>query len=273
MQLEILQQLPTTSTTNPPILFIHGAFSGAWCWQEYFLPYFAQQGYPAYAVSLRGHGNSPSSGWLAGIADYVADIVAVTEQWEKSPILVGHSMGGLVVQKYLQAQQPAKAAILMASVPPQGLSAASYYLAFTNPWLFWQLNLIQYASWQFATPFTFKRALFSNHTSEEVVYKYFSLMQGESHRAILDMLWFNLPNSHLKPQIPIQVLGAENDALFPPSLIEWTATAYETTAHIFPDMAHAMMLEPGWQQVADEILKWLVNCEFNLEYKAELCRG
>jgi pimeloyl-ACP methyl ester carboxylesterase len=259
MQLEILQQLPITSIANPPILFIHGAFSGAWCWQEYFLPYFAQQGYPAYAISLRGHGNSQGNTWLgfASIADYVADVLEVSRQWDKTPILVGHSMGGMVVQKYLEAHHPARAAILMASVPPQGLWASSSYLAFTDPWLFWQLNLIQYVSLQFATPLALRKALFSNNMSQEMVDKYLSLMQGESHRAILDMLWLNLPRSRLKPQIPVQVLGAENDAFFPPSLVEWTATAYETTPYIFPNMAHAMMLEPGWQQVADKILAWL----------------
>ncbi|MFB0951520.1 MAG: alpha/beta fold hydrolase, partial [Rhodospirillales bacterium] len=46
-------------TTAPPILFIHGAFAGAWCWDEYFLPWFANAGFDAYAIDLPGRRNRP----------------------------------------------------------------------------------------------------------------------------------------------------------------------------------------------------------------------
>ncbi|MBC7517162.1 MAG: alpha/beta hydrolase [Alkalinema sp. FL-bin-369] len=44
-------------TQRSPIFFVHGAWHAAWC-RENFLPYFANHGYAAYAVSLRGHGTS-----------------------------------------------------------------------------------------------------------------------------------------------------------------------------------------------------------------------
>jgi hypothetical protein len=53
------------------------------------------------------------------------------------------------------------------------------------------------------------------------------------------------------------VAGAVNDRIFKPSEIESTARAYDTGAVIFPDMAHDMMLEPGWKSVADSVLGWL----------------
>ena len=59
MTLEILSRLPKERTTHAPLLFVHGAYTGAWCWDEYFLPYFAERGFEAHAVSLRGHGASP----------------------------------------------------------------------------------------------------------------------------------------------------------------------------------------------------------------------
>jgi pimeloyl-ACP methyl ester carboxylesterase len=56
MQLEVLTNIKQV-TQRSPILFVHGAWHGAWCWEN-FLPYFADRGYGAYAVSLRGHGAS-----------------------------------------------------------------------------------------------------------------------------------------------------------------------------------------------------------------------
>ena len=42
----------------PPLLFVHGAYCAAWVWEEYFLPWFAQRGWNATAISLEGHGDS-----------------------------------------------------------------------------------------------------------------------------------------------------------------------------------------------------------------------
>lgn len=53
------------------------------------------------------------------------------------------------------------------------------------------------------------------------------------------------------------VLGAEMDAVFSVDEVEATARAYNTKAEIFNGMAHDMMLEPGWQLVAERILGWL----------------
>ncbi len=57
--------------------------------------------------------------------------------------------------------------------------------------------------------------------------------------------------------MPVLVLGAEGDAFFRPAAVRETAEAFGVEAHIFPDMAHAMMLEPRWRLVADTILEWL----------------
>ncbi|RLC08454.1 MAG: alpha/beta hydrolase, partial [Deltaproteobacteria bacterium] len=56
MKLEVISKYPKGKKHSVPILFIHGAFAGAWCWEEYFLPYFADHGYESHALSLRGHG-------------------------------------------------------------------------------------------------------------------------------------------------------------------------------------------------------------------------
>ena len=102
-RLEVLSRRPSAARNAPPILFVHGARHAAWCWDEYFLDYFAANGYAAHAVSLRGHGGSEGQSglWRHRIRDYVDDVAAVAAALPAAPIVVGHSMGGFVVQKFL----------------------------------------------------------------------------------------------------------------------------------------------------------------------------
>ncbi|MBK7417265.1 MAG: alpha/beta fold hydrolase [Dechloromonas sp.] len=60
--LEVFSCKPARKTGQPTLLFVHGAFAGAWMWTETFMPVLAEAGYPCYAVSLRGHGGSDGRG-------------------------------------------------------------------------------------------------------------------------------------------------------------------------------------------------------------------
>jgi pimeloyl-ACP methyl ester carboxylesterase len=257
-QLEIISRVPSFPTTRPTLLFIHGAFAGAWCWDEYFLPYFAQHGYPAHAMSLRGHGNSLGSELLlqASLEDYVDDVADVVKELPQPVVLIGHSMGGMVVQKYIELH-PVKAMVLMNSVPPTGLSSSSVYLSFTAPFLVQQLGIMQTMGPEYIALSAVKKALFSDNVPDSEVQRFFRHMQGESQRVIMDMSGFNLPMLSDEYHFPILVLGAENDAFFPTTVVNSTARLYRADKHIFANTAHAMMLEKTWREVADTMIAWL----------------
>ena len=72
--LEVIDKGSSSESHPTPLLFVHGAWHGAWCWDEYFLDFFAYRGYRALAVSLRGHGNSPSPTPLRGCFDLSAPV-------------------------------------------------------------------------------------------------------------------------------------------------------------------------------------------------------
>ena len=254
-QLEIIEA-GSSGGGGRPLLFVHGAFAGAWCWSRHFLPYFAAQGFRACAVSLSGHGRSPGRERLDGfsIADYVRDLEQAVGTVGGDPVLVGHSMGGFVVQKYLE-RASAPGVVLMASVPPQGLLSASIALAFSNPGLFADLNSMLHRGR--ASLATLQHALFASPIALDELQTYYRLMQPESQRAMWDMTFFDLPRLTRERCPPMLVLGAESDILVPPSQAEQAARAYGTQAEIFPGMGHVMMLEARWQKVADRIIDWL----------------
>jgi pimeloyl-ACP methyl ester carboxylesterase len=255
-QLEIIEASPPKGGGARPLLLVHGAFTGAWCWTENFLPYFAKQGFRACAVSLSGHGGSPGRDRLDSfsIADYVRDLEQAVIIVGGDPVLVGHSMGGFVVQKYLE-RAAAPGVVLMASVPPQGLLSNSITLAFSNPGLFADVNSMMQRGR--ASLESLQHVLFANPVAADKLLTYYRRMQPESQRAMWDMTFFNLPQLRRERCPPMLVLGAERDILVPPSDVEQAARAYGTAAEIFPGMGHVMMLEAGWQKVADRIIEWM----------------
>src|SRR5579864_163336 len=259
MHLELLSRAPDTSHTNPhatPLLFVHGAWHSSWCWTEYFLPYFAQHGYISYAFDLRGHGKSDGVKQLrwTGISSYVADVEQIIRQLERPPVLIGHSMGGLVVQKYLE-KQTLPAAVLLASVPPSGVLRTTLRIALQHPLEFAKANATMKLYPIVGTPQLTREAFFTPDMPDEQVQTYFAGIQNESYRAFLDMIAFSLPRPR-RVKTPMLVLGGEKDTIFNRKEVEATARAYHTSAKFFP-MAHDMMLEKGWQDVADHILQWL----------------
>ncbi|MBW2181184.1 MAG: alpha/beta fold hydrolase [Deltaproteobacteria bacterium] len=257
MKLEIITHKPKEVSNKKPILFVHGAWHGAWCWEEYFLPYFAKRGYASHALSLRGHGNSdrPQPFRLMRIADYVVDVAEVVGRLPEEPVLVGHSMGGLVVQKYLE-KYTAPAAVLLASAPVKGVLRTALRIALRHPLIFLKANLIWSLYPIIGKPALTQEAFFSPDIQPDMLNRYFNLMQDESYLAFLDMMIFQLPNPE-KISTDLLILGAENDTVFHVDEIEATAMAYGKKPEIFKGMAHDMMLEDGWQTVADRMIEWL----------------
>jgi pimeloyl-ACP methyl ester carboxylesterase len=256
MQLELLHRDPAHARPTP-LLFVHGAWQGAWCWDEHFLAYFAERGYPAYALSLRGHGTSeqPERSRRVTIADYVADVTQVASQLPSPPIMVGHSMGSLVVQKYLETHT-APAAALLAPTPLGGALRSTLNVARKHPFRFLYANATESLYPLVATPRLCRELFFSPEMPADQVRAYAKRMQNESYRAFVDMIGLTLPRPR-RVKTPMLVLGAERDAIFTPREIAATAHAYRTQPRIFPKMAHAMMLEARWQDVAYAILAWL----------------
>ena len=254
--LEVFSCKPARKTGQPPLLFVHGAFAGAWMWTETFRPVLAKAGYPCYAVSLRGHGGSDGRDHIDwhSINDYVDDLVKVVGQMDEPPVLIGHSMGGFVVQKYLEHHQAA-GVVLLCSVPPQGLVASQFHLMFQKPHLFADLNSIMTGDCTDVT--TLREALFAGDVDESMLTAWLTRMQAESHRALWDMSMFNLPNLQQMNRPPMLILGAEKDVLVPAFLVQTTAQTYGLQAHIFRDMGHSVTHEKEWPLVAATIGKWL----------------
>jgi len=256
MKLEIIHASAKGNARPTPLLFVHGKWHGAWCWQEYFLPYFAEHGYDCAALSLRGHGQSDGReriGWHT-IADYVADVEQAANQFHTAPVIIGHSMGGFITQKYLETHN-APAGVLLAALPYYGILSSTLVEFGKHPLILIKCLFTWSMYPMIASPALTRELLFGDDMPEEMVAGYFKRMQEESFRAYLDELMLNLVQPKLVKS-PMLVLGATNDTVISIKGVNDTARAYGTKAEFFP-MAHDMMLESGWKAVADRIENWL----------------
>ena len=128
VDLEILSAVPDgwdgapRNDRKPPLLFIHGMESGAWVFAEHWLAGAVRRGYPAHALSLRAHGNS--GGYdrrhRTLFRDYLEDIMQAIITLPEPPVLVGHSMGGLLAQE-VASRYPARGLVLVAPAPAYGI--------------------------------------------------------------------------------------------------------------------------------------------------------
>ncbi len=194
MKLEMISKYPSSSAHTSPLLFIHGTLFTASCWDAHFLDYFAQHGYAAHAVNLRGHGSSEGRETLrwTRIGDFVQDVASIVRQLPGPPVLIGHSMGGFIIQKYLE-DHDAPAAVLLSSPSPAGLAPTAIRIARRHPLVFTQVNLTLNLLPLIAAPELVREAFFSQDLPDEQFLQYWKQMQDDSFMAFLDMVALDLP--------------------------------------------------------------------------------
>jgi pimeloyl-ACP methyl ester carboxylesterase len=140
--LEVIDKGRCSESHPAPLLFVHGAWHAAWCWDENFLGFFADKGYRAVALSLRNHGNNDKNNLRKlSVADLVSDVASVANDLPAEPVVIGHSMGGFVVQKYLE-KHSAPAGVLLASVPVSGASRVLLRIIGRHPLRFARASLM-----------------------------------------------------------------------------------------------------------------------------------
>jgi len=226
MKLEIITK-PSKGEKKGSILFVHGVCHGAWCW-AYYMEYFSTNGYDTYALSLRGHGQSEGREHLDkwGLSDYVADVLYAMSTIKDIPILIGHSMGGAILQKLLgEHRVSVKAAILLAPSVAGGLSL-SWKMRVTKKSFRQTLQFQKIIDGSKITIDTVKNSLFlNNRLPIEVVEKITPLLQAESKRAAKDLEQPYTPY-YSNVTIPLLVIGSAADLFFPREDLIKTATAY-----------------------------------------------
>ncbi|HEX2727923.1 MAG TPA: alpha/beta fold hydrolase, partial [Beijerinckiaceae bacterium] len=256
--LELIEAGPEGPRTGAPILFLHGAFGGAWMWREIFMPYFARRGRASLAVSVRGHGNSEGLAELRnwGLSDYLDDIRRVFAELDEAPVVIAHSLGGLLAQMLI-GREPMRALALLGSLPPEGLMLESPRLAITDTPIWIEAFVGSMAQKKLPIALAAHRILFSEGLPRERVMQYSARMTPESPRALADA---HLPlpvASAFLYAIPTLVMrGAEDRLVWQASALR-TALYHGAAYRMAEAQGHFLQLDIGAETVARNVMAWI----------------
>ncbi len=258
-KLHTLHRPAIKANGHPPLVFVHGGYVHAGCWEVNFLPHFSALGYHCHAIDLSGHGSSEGKEDLDryDLDHYAADVAQVVAGLPKPPVLVGHSMGALVVQRYLE-KGSAAAVVMMAPVPTTGLAACSLQLNARQPDFLQEAARAVRGHYTDKTVRVMREVYFSPDVTPEQFTAFKPLVQDESTTAIAEMMalaW--RPPSRSRPKIPALVMGGELDAIFPSNLLHFTASGWNAETFVIPRAGHMIMMEPQWTAAATKIENWL----------------
>ncbi len=253
--LVVLRALPAQATRRPT-LFVHGIFGQAVLWSEW-LTFFAERGFPAYAVNLRGRGGSVPNVDLgrATIGDFADDVRAVLTELARDgsvPALVGHSMGGLIAQR-VAADGGVAAVALAAPAPPRGISVLSPSVAIKQL-KYLPAILLSHVLRPDAPDL---RELVLNGLAPSEQDAALAQLVPDSGRAAREMSFAGVPVDASRMACPVLVVSGDDDRFIPRRIAVRVARRYGAPMQTFAGRAHMLVIEPDWQAVADAIVRWL----------------
>ncbi|NTU83339.1 MAG: alpha/beta hydrolase [Chloroflexales bacterium] len=249
--LEHRSLMPTVRRYPRPLLFIHGAWHGAWCWEQ-AMQDFARCGFEVHAISLRGHGESdlPRGFNLCGIDDYLRDIATAIDGIEPSPVIIAHSMGGFLMQHYA-ASHEVSGLVLLCAIPHTGAWRFLSAWLCRHPGAAIQVVLTLNTRYLVGTPRLARTGFFRPTAPDAQVAAAVARLCPESIRVAIESI-VRLPAPRPTPT-PTLVIAAERDAVFTEAEQQALAAAYHADLVLIPEAAHDLMLDPAWPLAADRI--------------------
>lgn len=247
------------------IFMIHGMWAAGWYWETY-VKFFGDKGYRCVPTTLRYHDMDPRSLpdprlGTTSILDYANDLEGEIRNLGDKPIIMGHSMGGLLAQ-ILASRGLAKVAVLITPASPRGILALkpSVIKSFFS-------IMIAPGFWKKPMRISFESVVYSQMhlLSPEVQQAKYSKMVYESGRAAAEIgFWLLDPNQATKVDeskvtCPVLIVAGSEDRITPAAVIKSTAKKYKavSTYKEYPGYAHSIIVEPGWEKIAEDIEAWL----------------
>jgi pimeloyl-ACP methyl ester carboxylesterase len=262
-----LKQKKMAATLSRSVVFITGTFIGNNCWDEW-ISYFEKEGYkciaPAWpykdapAEELR---NRPATdpialNTLTSLTEHFASII---NGLPEKPILIGHSLGGLIVQSLLQKDLGIAGAAIH-SFPPQGVNR--FWLSFLKA--IWeamvlfssskQTYMMSFSKWSYTI------ANGMDYEQQKELYYLYAI--PESKKIIREALNCIARIDFNKPHVPLLLTSGGSDKLIPSSLSYSNYKRYAMTDSVtdyveFKTHTHLVFGVPTWKDEADVVLHWL----------------
>lgn len=247
------------------IVLIHGLFVNNKSWEQW-KTYFQVQGYTVYTPANPGHEGNPSDLRTnihpqltkTGFKDVVDNIVKLIDTLPEKPIVVGHSLAGLVVQKLIELDKVV-AGVSIDGAPPKNVLAPLSTLKIVFP----VFNFFKGSSPYMGTKEWYHKAFFNNYTKQESDKLYAEIAVPESRKIARDTVLNSYAKIDFKkPHQPLLFIGGENDAIFSAQFTAKIAHSYKdenskVDVKLFEGRSHFIAGEKGWEEVAEYVKTWI----------------
>ena len=254
--------------SSKTVLFIHGLFLSSSSW-DHWVEYFEEKGYKAITVSwpgrdkpaaqLRAQHPDPALGQRT-LSEVVEHHVKVINSLDEAPIIIGHSLGGLITQLLLN-RGLGVAGIVLDSAPPLGVLTTKWSFLKSN---FTVLNPLNASSKPYLIPFAkFQYAFVNGQPLEAQRRAYDEQVVPESIRIARGALTPTARIDFKKQHAPLLMIAGENDHIIPASLNKTNFNRYRASSPSmtefkeFEGRNHYLAGAEGWQEVADYTLDWI----------------
>jgi pimeloyl-ACP methyl ester carboxylesterase len=250
------------NTVVTPIVFTHGAFCGGWAFDSFREP-FEAAGFETHAPNLPHHERGADLEQLAqaGLRDYSEALTAYARELRAPPVLVGHSLGGLVSQMAAM-HTPIAGLVLLAPSAPWGVMPTTLDEHSNN----FGLSLLG-DYWRRPIPPDYRvaRSTTLDRLSRDDARKAFARFVPESGRAIREAVqwWSDTSMSGQAPvyriSAPVLGVGGGKDRVNPASTVRRVVSRFpngQANFHEFPEMSHWLVGEPEAPDVAKLVLQW-----------------
>ena len=236
---------------KPPILFLHGAFAGPEVWTRFVAPWFAARGHRVLGAAARA---TPCP--APGCATTCAAPRDAADSLDTPPVVVGHSLGGLVAQ-HLAAQRPVAGVVLVSSPGPYGLGPSLWQLSARAPGVLASLLVTQAGGGMMLGTEAIRQALFTEDTPDAWIRDIAVPFNQESPLALLDGLTWDLPAWFLARRHPTLAVLGDRDAFVPITDLWAIALTYGAETELVRGAAHGLPIDPHWKSLAWRINAWI----------------
>ena len=250
-------------TVVTPVVFVHGAFCGGWAFDAFREP-FEAAGFETHAPNLPHHERGADLEQLAqsGLKDYTQAITHYVRGLRAPPVLVGHSLGGLVSQMTAM-HAPIAGLVLLApsapwGVPPTTLDEHSHQFGLSLLGDYWRRPV--------PPDYRVARTTTLDRLAREDARRTCARFVPESGRAIREAVqwWIDHSMASQAPvyriSAPVLGLAGGRDRVNPSSTVRRVIARFpgdQAHFHEFPEMSHWLVGEPEAADVSKLILQWL----------------